>query len=56
MLEVQNAYLAHLRQQRCDAGEAIPALQRRITALERHVGVVEDPKAPKPSRRHLMEA
>jgi hypothetical protein len=50
------AHLTHLRQQRRDAGEAVPTLQRRVTAIERHVGLTEEPKTPRLTRRRPMDA
>jgi hypothetical protein len=56
MVLVQGAALARLQQQRRDTGEAVPRLQRRVTTLERHVGLVETPQTPRSTRRHPMEA
>jgi len=40
-----------LRRHQRNETEAVPVLQRRVLDLERHTGLVENPKAPKPSRR-----
>jgi hypothetical protein len=56
MLEAQNVQLTHLRQQRRDAGEAVPTLQRRVTELERRIGITEEPKTPRLTRRRPLGA
>jgi hypothetical protein len=55
-LATQAAIIAHLRQQRRDSGEMVPALQRRVVAIERHVGIVEKPQTPRLTRQRPLEA
>jgi hypothetical protein len=45
-----------LRQQRHDNTELASRLQRRVLELERHTGLTENPKAPRPTRRRPLEA
>jgi hypothetical protein len=56
VLAALSEILMHLRQQRRDAGEVAPGLMRRITALERRTGIIENPKAPRLTRRRPMDA
>jgi hypothetical protein len=60
LLEQQHAELMDaiggFRQQRRNEHESLPAVLRRICAIERHLRLTEAPQAPQPSRRHPMEA
>ena len=48
--------IARLHQQRRDEHEALPVVLRRLTAIERRLGLTETPQAPRASRRHPMGA
>jgi hypothetical protein len=48
--------VARLHEQRRDEHEALPALLRRITEIERHLRLTESPSAPRTSRRYPLGA
>jgi hypothetical protein len=44
-----------LRQQRRDEYESVPAVLRRVTEIERHLGLVETPTMPRITRRRPVD-
>jgi hypothetical protein len=44
--------LAELNRRHRNEHESLPAVLRRLVAIERQLGLVEAPIAPKPTRRH----
>jgi hypothetical protein len=45
-----------LYQQRRDESEALTPILRRLTGIERHLGLCETPTVPRPSRRRPLDA
>ena len=45
-----------LRENQRSEGESLQPILRRLTEIERHLRLTETPEAPRPSRRHPMEA
>jgi hypothetical protein len=50
------AAVHRLHEKQRSESESLQPILRRLTEIERHLRLTETPEAPRPSRRHPMEA
>jgi len=54
--QLLTAAVHRLRENQRSESESLQPILRRLTEIERHLRLTETPEAPRPSRRHPMEA